>query len=472
VHNVTTGLDQLEVAALRAAFAPRQTATEAWKAIRREHRFRTMPDPVARLCGQIYRNLGLKEGHSDRDRLRGAFKSNHVHGTFHLAGVLRALQELERNSIPYLIVKGAAVALHAKTFGVRRLGDIDVAVSIDNIERARRVLAGVGFEPKPPVPWHGRRRPCWWSCGPFVNHRGAKLDLMVSGTRHGDVIARLLRSPASPINWMGSRLRVASREQTLLVSLVHGYHAGAESDFIQSLADVLLLINDADLEELQNWAKQCRLGFMLDAAAGRLLDSGLLDRGRWPIAVGNAPHDRVSSRVRRLQGKYRPSLVATAWRLRRRWLGFSPPFNVPRGLSPRTVAYRAWLVGLRIAVIERLLLRGLGSLVPDVRILRPACGETLVMEAAPSAWDFRFRIEWSGEEEYAVSLTSDFDPADGRLLPVYESGRCRGTLPGPGANPLVLHPAEGRRGVEVSIRLLEHRWPEQVVRCWVTLLRA
>lgn len=480
MSNVTSGVDQLQIDALRAAFAPRETAMAAWEAIRRRHSFRTMPDPVARLCGKICRNLRLSEGHPDRDRLRGAFKSNHVYGTFHLTGVLRALRELERQGVPYLVVKGAAVALHAGTFGVRRLGDIDVAVSIDDVGRAHTALAGVGFKPKSPDPWDGRRRPRWQSCGPVVEHRGAELDLMVSGTRRSDMISAFLRSPPCPIDWVGHRLHVASREQTLLLSLVHGYHAGAESDFIQSLADVALLIRSANIEELRRWAERCRLGFMLDAACGRLVGLGLLDPGQWSAAVPKTvPHARLRARVLRRQGKFRPDprirfvigKSRAIWRLGRRWRGLTCPPDVSRGVSLREITYRAWLVGLRMAVIERLLLRSLGSLLPGERTLRAACGETLVIEADPSTWDFRFRVEWPLEEDCVVSIRSDFDPECGPLLSVYESGRCRGKLPGPGADPLILRPSGGRRGVEVSIRVLEHPWPDRTVRCHVSLTR-
>ena len=468
--SVTNGLDLPEIEALRAAFASRDIAIQAWEAIRRRYAFKTMPDPVARLCGQIYRNVALSGGHPDRDRLRGAFKANHVYGTLQLTGAMLGLNELQRQGIPYLIVKGAAVALHVGTFGVRRLGDIDVAISIHDVERARRALAGVGFLPKHPELWDVCRRTRWRSCGPFVDASGAELDLMVSGTSCSDLIAIFLSEQISPVSWMEFHLKVVDPAQALILSLLHGFEGSAESDFVQSLADVLLLMKIVDPRRLHDVAERCRLGFMVNAALGLLFDLGLLDLDqRLTPVMPRLSHARIRSRVLRCQGRNREGFIQVANRLRRRWRGFQLPGDVPRGLGVRSIAYRVWLIGFQIAVVERLFLRMLGTLVPRDRILKPVCGETLWIDSDPSAWDFRFRLEWPDSEARAVSLISDFESIDGRALLVYESGRFRGVLPGLGSSPLVLIPAGERRAIEASIRLPEHPMPDRKLRCWLRL---
>jgi hypothetical protein len=460
VPNANNGLGTLEVNALRAAFGCQPLATSAWEMIRDQHSFRTMPDQVARLCGQIYRNTSLPEEHPDRDRLRGAFKSNHVHGTLQLSGVVRGLNELERLGIPYLIVKGAAVGVHMKTFGVRRLGDIDVAVSINDVERAFAALADLGFSPKFPERWDttGRRR--WRSCGPLVNGAGAELDLMVSGTSRADLISMLLSGQATKRKWMDHNIRVANPEQTIILSLVHGFQGFAESDFLQSLADVVMLLNITDKKRLFELANQCRLSFMLDMALGVIknLDlSGHDQKQHIPAEFVN--YAKIRRKVLQRQGRYRPSSIARGIYmvrlLSKRWRGFKPVTNILLGSSVSDIAYRAWLVCFQIAKIERVLINIFGTMVPPDQIITVQSGSIVMLESKPFVWESRFRLEWSEQEPVFLSLIADMNTDEIHIQShsVYDHGQFIGCLPEPNSSPLIFVPKGKRKAAEISIRL-------------------
>lgn len=474
--SVANSLEHLEVQALKAAFAPRDIATEAWNEIRRHHTFRTMPDPVARLCGQIYQNIGLTNDHPDHDRLRGAYKSNHIHGILQLSGVATGLDALAQQGISYLIVKGAAVALHTNKFGIRRLGDIDVAVTSNEVERAQQVLESVGFMPKAPTRWSTASRTQWRSCGALVNGTGAELDLMISGTKPSDLISIFLADQTSTarIEWMGHNLKVASPEQLIILSLVHGFQGMGKSDFIQSIADTVTLLEISDFDRLREISSQCRLGFMLDATMNLLLELELVDSRGLPAETKSPMrHAQLRTKVLRRQGRSRKSLISSAYVILRelpmRWRGLRPPMNERRYASWRTYIYRVWLVAFRLARAERFLLRFFGTLTQPDRVFRLNCGESIWINDGPSAWDFRFRLDLSDSDVRAVRLASDFVCLNLLVMSVYESGRSQGEMPHSNGPPLIIYPSRGQRYLEISIRNAFEIVPNDAFRCRVTL---
>lgn len=150
------------------------------------------------------------------------------------------LTALEREGVRYLVVGGVAVVLHGH---LRTTLDLDLVLQLDrdNLERALKAFADLGFQPQAPVPLHSfadrRNRESWrreknmtvfslW----HADHPGFAVDLFVEEPFDFDAVyRRALRVPLQ-----GLQATVVSRDDLVAMKRATGR--------AQDLEDVAALI--------------------------------------------------------------------------------------------------------------------------------------------------------------------------------------------------------------------------------------
>jgi hypothetical protein len=148
--------------------------------------------------------------------------------------VERVLAALEREGVRYLVVGGVAVVLHGH---LRTTLDLDLVLQLepDNLERALKAFAGMGFQPQIPVTLGSfadpRNRESWlreknmtvfslW----HADHPGFAVDLFVKEPFDFDAVyRRALRVPLP-----GAQATVVSRDDLVQMKRAAGRAADLE----------------------------------------------------------------------------------------------------------------------------------------------------------------------------------------------------------------------------------------------------
>jgi hypothetical protein len=138
------------------------------------------------------------------------------------------LAQLERESVRYLIVGGVAVVLHGY---LRTTLDLDLVLQLepDNLGRALKAFAGLGFQPQAPVPlssfadpqtreaWHREKNMTVFSLW-HPDHPGFAVDLFVQEPFDFDsVYRRALRIPLQ-----GLQATLVSRDDLIAMKRAAG----------------------------------------------------------------------------------------------------------------------------------------------------------------------------------------------------------------------------------------------------------
>jgi Uncharacterised nucleotidyltransferase len=142
-------LPREQLLALRAALLPGPEAVEAFAEWRRLVDFDATDAPAYRLLPLIYRNLEDRLGADPvLGRMRGVYRRTWVLNAITLGEGRRAVAALDREAIPTMLLKGAAmVARWTGDSGVRMMADFDVLVPRDRALEAVALLLEDGWKP-------------------------------------------------------------------------------------------------------------------------------------------------------------------------------------------------------------------------------------------------------------------------------------------------------------------------------------
>jgi len=351
-------LDQYETLALQAALLPRVEAVAAWRALVARVPWMEFPDPVERCLASIAVNLGV-HSRSDSDsseeipyaaKLAGVYRATWTANIMRLRGLSPVFDAFDHQGIDYRVLKGTALCASNDRWGTRRMGDIDVIVSVEQGAMSVAILRNLNFSPSyfrviddsdPP------------SDSSWEGPHGHIIDLHVADPkrRSPELLDVLLGDKPSMPTSQGRTWPVPSPEALIVHSAMHARKGSAVSDHIQSLIDISLLLPFADRDRLRSLARRVRvthpLAFLLEEIA-RITNS----------------HSHIPVIERR---RTEPPIVAirqfvtralTFERVRRERITTSPTLD---SRNVRRFLYRVWFQTGQMRPLERVICRTLGG---------------------------------------------------------------------------------------------------------------
>lgn len=349
-------IDATEALALKAALLAPEQARLAWQELLGHVAWMDFPDPVVRCLPSIAVNLGShSRGATDSSgdfphsaRLAGVYRSTWTVNIMRVRALKSTLQAFDERSIRFRVLKGAAVCALTNRWGVRRMGDIDVAVHINDSQECLRILRGIGFTPRffrvtddsaPPAAM------CWF--GP----QGQILDVhIVNPAKRGSNVLNLLMGGSSvTVSSQGVQWPLPRAEEMVVHSALHARTGAAESDWAQSLLDLSKLLPLTDPIALSAAAQRARASdslLNLQSELARLTESPLPQtpsRIRTTTTEVVRMADRIRTEARRLPQVFTERTLNSSCGD----LTFVFDSNIRKWL------YRAWLTNGQLRPLER-----------------------------------------------------------------------------------------------------------------------
>ena len=242
----TLQLSRREERLLGAALSPEgAVAAASWEEWSSEIKLEEAPYPELRLLPAVYANLSrVAPSLKLPDKLRGkasyTFTKNHLQAH----GCLPIIEELSQHS-PVLLTKGMGICIRFAAWSSRVMGDVDIHVTLQSLEKVCEVLARSGWSPKygmtraSLVHRSSLRRDSW-------NFTKGTLDVDIHwrvkpGTAEG-WLSRNMWASAERAEFRGRTLLLQSPEFALITSLNHGFVHGSHADALQTIVDAASLL--------------------------------------------------------------------------------------------------------------------------------------------------------------------------------------------------------------------------------------
>lgn len=406
----TVGLSWEDRRAIGAATAPAPVAERDWRELMAAMAFDEIAEPTQRVVPAIFRNLRDVPELPDRDRLRGAFKYRWSQTTELLHGVRDVLVALAAAGIEHRVLKGAAVQAVCGSIGSRAMGDVDLLVSVADVDRVGDVMAAEGF-----------RRSGFAACSGHseAEHHGALT--YNAGSCHVDVhvaefkepvrlLSLMMVAPPRRIRAAGAVLCVPPAELLLLHAAVHGRLASGPTDLVQAVVDVSMLSPHVDPARLVAAAR--RTGTLPDLLA---LDAALRAAGAPSIDLAVPASATAQARVESARAAAVDLVTSSSSvvrRIRGRQRGRAALAAVDREFTGARREYATWLRAGQFAVLERAVVRAHGGFLPQPsgtwvsgRTVQPFGGPPVpglvASTVAEDTLDWRFRVELPGPQAWA-----------------------------------------------------------------------
>jgi hypothetical protein len=228
--------------AVLAATADTQIALAAWSNLLAEADFVDIARSTQRLAPMVYLNLKNVTELPERGRLRGAYKYAWSKNHKIIASLVPVVRQLNSQRINYRIAKGVAIQLMLGLVGARVVGDVDLVVSRQDVGAVREILEEQGF-----------RCNSFSSCGMHppgsihsaldFNKGDVHVDVHVAELKQpSGLMTEMLRESPHSVDFAGTIFLLPSPELLVLHSAVHGKASASETDFSQSVTDIVLLI--------------------------------------------------------------------------------------------------------------------------------------------------------------------------------------------------------------------------------------
>lgn len=232
---MTVLVDPFHERFLRVGLLPAAQAIPEWVALREDVELDALWDPDAlRLLPLVYRTLA-DAGTEDPNlvRLKGVVRRAWYDNQVLFHRVRTALRALDEHDVPALLLKGTPLALECyPEVGLRPMVDVDLLVQPHDAGRALDALADAGWSPYHPVD-NAEARPL----GEQMVHQvactdgnGSHIDLhwrfVPWVARDGSGQDPELWERARPIDIAGERAAAPSREDLLLLVILHAFRAG------------------------------------------------------------------------------------------------------------------------------------------------------------------------------------------------------------------------------------------------------
>jgi hypothetical protein len=253
---------------LQAGLWEGRDALEAWD------RWRASADLDAemdrgtfRLLPMLYKKM-LALGVEDplMKQLGSVYRWSWVESNQILRHMKPVLNDLQREAIPTLLLKGAPLAYEFYDFpGMRPMADFDVLIPIADVSRAVRLLSGLGWKPQMETPEDFYR---FRHSIPFINESEQEFDLhwhALTEIRNESVDQELWANSV-PFRIDGIDSRRLDTTDSLIHAVVHGIRWNPEPP-IRWIADAMVLItkdpDNVNWDRIKSFAKKHHLAYRL-----------------------------------------------------------------------------------------------------------------------------------------------------------------------------------------------------------------
>lgn len=271
---------------LKAALAEGDEAVVSWREYLKRVAFDDTDYGSSRILPMVYKNLhrlGFEDPYLGR--MKGIYRrtwAENQKNFRHLPGVFSALREA---GIPALLLKGSALLLLCyHDFGLRGMGDFDVAVPVGKVREAAAILERMQWRlcleyPKLQVELHHAVH--------MQNPMGEDLDLHwhILGHRCAEEYDRPFWEASRPLRYRGAEFPSLQPSDHLLHVCLHGAAWSAMSP-LRWVADAFYIAKHCEID----WARVLKMGEYLGAIPALQATLPYL-KARFSVAI---PEDFIS----------------------------------------------------------------------------------------------------------------------------------------------------------------------------------
>lgn len=191
-----------------------------------------------RFLPAIYVNIGRLNGNLN-PKLLGKYRYNSVKNIQRLRSLKPIITKFDNLSIDYRLVKGFAISLRMKTLGHRIMGDIDLVVKGDDLEKVLGIFSDFGFKDKFVVDCEKYTVSEKQEKYTLISDSDIEIDLhIVENAFPSTVFKKMFQEKEILIPWDGMFIKIPSDQQLISHSLLHGIQASSVTDRWQTLVDV------------------------------------------------------------------------------------------------------------------------------------------------------------------------------------------------------------------------------------------
>ena len=340
-----------DLLATMAATEHPRSALDKWNEICIQRDFDQISDNTQRLAPAIYANLRDEGPYRERARLKGTYRHHWARNVRMLADVQPIIAEFNTQGIDYRVIKGTAIQLFTDRLGARIMGDIDIVISLKNVDKARGVIEK-----------HGFRSSSISDCGihPEGNEQSA-LNFN-KGQSHIDLHIAEMKSPSSlylrmlldePM-WCSVKAvewKIPQPELMFLNAAQHGYLCSSATDYIQSVVDMKILSQFVNPESLIVRARKTGTLRAFKYLKKELLSAELIDTASEPNRLSYFIAVKYQSLKEIIRTSVGSRTLVAQWKVRH--LGHQQHVNIRlQGVRvPRK--YLLWLKLGKFAALER-----------------------------------------------------------------------------------------------------------------------
>lgn len=168
------------------------------------------------LLAQIFQNnLNIEIPKDIEPRLKGVLKLFQYYNVPLLLGLKQLIQELNKQNIPVLLVKGAAMRV-LESNKARMMYDVDCAVPKDKFNEAIEISKKIGF----------KINKSYWNATEIVKQDKQRIDVhhtLIKSDTNSDKIYKQIFERAKQYDFYGSKVFIADTEDMIFLLLNNGF---------------------------------------------------------------------------------------------------------------------------------------------------------------------------------------------------------------------------------------------------------
>lgn len=198
-----------------------------------------------RLVPMLWKRLEQYAGRDELfDRIKGIYRYTLFKNSLTLSRFRPVARALHEAGVPVMLLKGAALLLRYHVdLGARPMNDVDVLLHKDDVERAMRILRGLGWKCAEDV---GLERALGvYNSIPLTGGQGFEIDLhwRIMTEYGGKVSMRELWDASREVDFQGTPVRVLSPEDQIMHTCAHGVKWNTLPP-IRWIPDLMTIIED------------------------------------------------------------------------------------------------------------------------------------------------------------------------------------------------------------------------------------
>lgn len=225
-------------------------AKESWAKLLSQIEFDDFDDDISRLVPAIYSNLRGVSNLPEAMRLKGVGRKIWSQNQIALNSVAKALSPARE--LNYRLLKGAALVLRNGNLSSRGMGDIDIVISLEELELISSHLKSGGFYDEFSEFCEERSDISQLREIQFRNENNIQIDLHIAENHHvANFLVGMINNEPELVDFNGMKLKIPTVEDQVLHSIIHGIQNVAKGDMLQAIVDLNQLSSRVDLSALR-----------------------------------------------------------------------------------------------------------------------------------------------------------------------------------------------------------------------------